>query len=838
MQLVFTVAGTAAGAVVGTAFGNPVLGAQIGMMVGSTVGGMLFAPTITQRTVGPRLDNLDVTLSGYGATIHRVYGIGIVSGYYLASTTLRERRHVKKSSQSAGKGGAKTTIINESFTYDIECVIGVCEGTRQILKIYIGAKLLVDLTGQSSPTGFLNAGGKYQRMDLYEGTETQGINSIYSSIVGPTKASGLRGITYVAFKKLDVTEFNGNPPQFTFLVAETTQLTSIDSTTFAKLGPANQSLLTFSYNAYHYSTQVLTWRKIEINPGASSIGANPYHFWYSTGYIDANGNAVDYGILMDYDYTNHPYHKRGILSRWFKIIHNAGGGVRFVKSSAILLAFPWMNEDETGPYYPHATQHLNNSVLSPEQRCVMCCTFYDKSTSPYLYSAYGGQMWFMEWGGDQRLIQPITTPAGYNATITVCYAIAIYGNNLYYLVEANKRHLVHFDLLTGVHTTIIDGDALDVRYSGTGGELRVYIDGDGIWVLYQEYPSATWLLNMFDHGNSSVVTSYDFQANSKINVGLFVASNYAYVPIFYLGTHSLYRYDLTASQPIVPTNLGVYQGSPNTNPTIPAMDFNDTGGVIHSYYGWSTGLFYYWGVIGTNIGSTGTLADLITALVEESGVSASEINVTDISAIPVRGYQIDQRGANREAITQLLGLFGVISRDNDGIMEFIDLRTPTEHNITTDDLASNIEGALDQVLTYKDTHEGEMTKELDFAYRDADMNYEVNIVSVSNPTITSDIKRDIRIPIVMTKAEAAEAVDTMAAREFKQRLTYEGSLSMKNVDILPGYVINVTVSGVAHKILVANVDWGVNLPFQGISFDPATLDNTVAAGDTSGGQIE
>jgi len=64
-QLVMTVVGGVAGFLVG----GP-MGAAIGMQLGGMVGGLLFGPSIK----GPRLQDLKVTASTYGAAIPEIYG--------------------------------------------------------------------------------------------------------------------------------------------------------------------------------------------------------------------------------------------------------------------------------------------------------------------------------------------------------------------------------------------------------------------------------------------------------------------------------------------------------------------------------------------------------------------------------------------------------------------------------------------------------------------------------------------------------------------------------------------------------------------------------------------
>ena len=100
--------GQAVGGVVGAVVGfftplGPLYGAQIGMMAGGYLDPPK-GPTIE----GPRLDDLSIQTSTYGANIPRVYGTVAFNGnvFWLENNKLKEVVYKKK---TGGKGGPATT---------------------------------------------------------------------------------------------------------------------------------------------------------------------------------------------------------------------------------------------------------------------------------------------------------------------------------------------------------------------------------------------------------------------------------------------------------------------------------------------------------------------------------------------------------------------------------------------------------------------------------------------------------------------------------------------------------------------------------------------------------
>lgn len=217
-QLVTTVLGGALGFVIGGPFG-----AQIGAMLGGMIGSTLFGPTIK----GPRLNDLKVSASTYGAAIPEIYGTVRIGGNMIWSTGLKETKH-----KSGGKGGPKQT----TYTYDCTFAMALCKGPiDDVLRIWADGKLIYDVAGGSTRFNFDDASfadillliaqskkkkKKNIRMRVYRGDEEQLPDSLIVADKGAGNVSAHRGIAYVVFEKLQLEDFGNRVPQLTFEITK------------------------------------------------------------------------------------------------------------------------------------------------------------------------------------------------------------------------------------------------------------------------------------------------------------------------------------------------------------------------------------------------------------------------------------------------------------------------------------------------------------------------------------------------------------------------------------------------------------------------------------------
>lgn len=217
-----------AGVVIGGAIGGPV-GAAIGGAIGGAVGQELFpAPPLR----GPRLEELRVSGSTVGSVIAQVYGEQRVGGQVIWMDEIREVSNKKSSGGLFGVGG-QTSI---TYSYFADFAVGFAEGEiGAVRKIWFDGKLVYsngqDLQAVAQQTldefdpedpdsiiEFTRAALQQANLrraanealevkfDFYPGSEDQMPDPTIEAAVGAGNASAYRGLCYIVFKNIEITD--------------------------------------------------------------------------------------------------------------------------------------------------------------------------------------------------------------------------------------------------------------------------------------------------------------------------------------------------------------------------------------------------------------------------------------------------------------------------------------------------------------------------------------------------------------------------------------------------------------------------------------------------------
>ncbi|MDH2234609.1 hypothetical protein N5K37_32385, partial [Delftia tsuruhatensis] len=182
-----------AGAAVGSFFGMP----QLGFMVGSLVGGLL---TPAQRSEGPRLDDLKVTVSTYGTGIPTVYGTQRVGGNVIWSP---DKLIERSTTTSQGKGGGPKVT---TYTYYIHMAVALSRGElTSIRKIWQDGELVYDMsTDAALESALASSANPVAKLKFYTGTESQLPDPFMEAWDGgPGSTPAYRGLAYVVLTDIE-----------------------------------------------------------------------------------------------------------------------------------------------------------------------------------------------------------------------------------------------------------------------------------------------------------------------------------------------------------------------------------------------------------------------------------------------------------------------------------------------------------------------------------------------------------------------------------------------------------------------------------------------------------
>jgi len=183
---------------VGSLLGGPVGGA-IGSLIGRQFDAALFGPGGRE---GPRLKELAVTASSYGVALPRHFGRIRTAGSIIWATELVEH------SEATGGGKGAPTLTTYSYTANF----AVALASRPILglgRIWADGRLLRGADGDLKVAGTLR---------IHTGEGDQAADPLIVAAQGAARAPACRGIAYVVFEDLDLSEYYNHIPALTFEV--------------------------------------------------------------------------------------------------------------------------------------------------------------------------------------------------------------------------------------------------------------------------------------------------------------------------------------------------------------------------------------------------------------------------------------------------------------------------------------------------------------------------------------------------------------------------------------------------------------------------------------------
>lgn len=208
MSTVGQAAGYVIGGVVGAAF--PAVGWVIGAQIGGMIGGYIDPPK-GQNTVGPRLEDLTVQTSTYGAVIPRLKGTIAVTGnvFWLEGDKLKEITNTKK---VGGKGGptAKQTTYSYTATFAVGLSHQISAPIGGIRRLWLANTLVYDAGSGDINSVIASNQQAGVLFKFYDGRDDQAPDPRMQADKGINNVSGYPGRCYIVFYDLDLTEKYNN----------------------------------------------------------------------------------------------------------------------------------------------------------------------------------------------------------------------------------------------------------------------------------------------------------------------------------------------------------------------------------------------------------------------------------------------------------------------------------------------------------------------------------------------------------------------------------------------------------------------------------------------------
>lgn len=838
-----------AGGIVGGLFGMP----QLGFLAGSLIGGMLF-PAKGANSQGPRLDNLSVTSSAYGASIYIVYGTVRTAGNVIWSLKLREKKKKQKQGGKGGMGGGSSTT---TYSYFWTGAVGLCEGPiDDVLRIWADSKLVFDKQNPNAVT----TKKKKLNFRVYYGDEVQVPDAAMEADVGAANAVAHRGMAYVLFDDIPVEDYGNRPPSWSFEVVANTQSES----------------------------------SVEGVHGVHNLAASPV-------------GAPFVGVLLPDFQRKRFYTFRGDV---------ANGGIRMYNSVTYQEVLARPDEEVFSPDSTFNVSSADGQVCIDNDGYIYAA-IGGGANSTEMAKIDGNSLLEVGRGGASSsnlnptlgLIQPVCmvavqafTATGQAQYILSCSFISGAGRGIQ-LLSADGA----FDILAVA--------PLDERYGlacqgeTETGKAVAYIVGRWQYGPQQPDPlgiykveaslGAELNVDPVTLTNSSVILTkigtvspadvVSWWTNFSNMPGLFFDTKEGRLYFYVQGgrhnsTHELllvrynpvtaevertYPIDVTISNFACCSRSRVDNatisllGGPNLSGLESVQTINLTTGDSKTVAGWDAVLHVSGGgqvydsasqtiiavgntsltsdedtiVIQTGRHSSGslTLGDIVADVCNRCGLEDADIDVTELTD-EVHGYILNQQMTGRAAIEPLALAYHFDGVESDYLLKFPKRGRSSALTITQPKLAF-LDAERGQVLKETRIQEVELPERISVVYMDKARDYEQSTQTskrVSNPTPAMYSRNQVSntFPIVFIDEEAKRLAETLLFTSWTERVLPEFNIGWQYLKLDPVDAITITLdSGVTYGIRLTEIDVGADWTMQmkAVSEKSTTYSSTVVS---------
>lgn len=719
MSSVGQAVGMVVGGVIGFfAGGNVMLGASIGGAIGAAID-----PPKGPKIEGPRLDDLSVQTSTYGATIARGYGTVCLTGniFWLEGNQLRE--HTKTEEQGGkGGGGAETT----TYTYSATFAVGLMRvldpsQTVTLRRMWIETNLVFDGSGTNIDSTFasfkgfsnpwggvidmtsiaanaagydINGDGEGVSFTFFDGSDNQSPHPRMQADKGIANVSGYPGLCYVVIEDLGLTKKYSNTLQRAQVKVEVV------------ISPSRTPSL--------QKIADLPWSAVSTFTAPGTIFAREWGVEYSilgTAYSDSRPEYIE------------------------TFRYRLGEGLERI-SIRWVADFTW----KTG------------FTIQVRQSDVQCVVFVENIGT------------VVTTARKINIIYPAETVRGPDIPLTDLSNGSTYNA----VFESGTLYCVSFGSAdaNGI-SKIVDGVVVATSGSSLRAETLGYSQTYLFCLTTASGPIRT-ILTIYDKSDLSLVDTITFSGIRLF--GIFVIDdNSAYFAdidgVAYLWTGGTTLETIGAIIPTMfnetlPTNHSFYISN-KTFAVSASIDYTPSAGSAHSYL--------YTGLQSVPAESA-YLRDIITAECGMAGLSPSDLDLDDLVNSPVRGYRISNYSTIRSALEPLQAAFPFDVMQAGYAVRFVSRGGSSVASIPETDLGTSSSGEQAKtLLPVAREMDSQLHSRVSIRYLDPTREYDIGEQYAERPEKTSLSEWLLDLPLVMTAAEAAQTADILLSKEWVER---------------------------------------------------------------------
>jgi hypothetical protein len=782
-------------AVTGTVLG--LSGAAWGWLIGSTAGAYLFAPTY--RTEGPRLSDMKVSGGGYGIGIPQVIGSTRVSGNMIWSSELIERVSTE---EVGGKGGGGGGTQVTTYSYSVNCAVGVCEGPVEcIRRIWCNGKLIY------------NAGAGTQRtvdaevialsgITIYLGTEEQNPDPVIQAARGAGNVPAHRGLAYVVFEGLQLAKFGNRTPKFDFEVG------GLGIFLLGRDLMTERNSVSYDWQNWEY-----VWKAAGATCDESPLDIDCYFGDTESMYVF--GNGVDEFVMLELERP---------LDKW-RLWFSSDGVTWVVKSNWFTKNRLWFSPEYSQWFTKHAGRYYLIGAY-PQNLGYNSGEIYSPRTD---YSALDVMGYYPQ------------TPLGWGRPTSLFYSTALgkwVGAINYQKYFSQSNYVGNLYIFTGttlnnltIVKTFVDGTK---SYQITvhpvlrefAGKFWIQTENEALdrQIVWSSTDCVNWV-EEFDipresnsyYRNSVLVAGPDRLLLWWSDRGVSAPDGTFKVKMFAMHTTD----GISWSTPVLIRNLDWNQWwdlptytaghfvlvATNKNPNPPEGEWNynadvyySKDGVIWNWRSQQPNTIYFDGIqniigsIGNTCGfKTVSLSEAITVFAKKVGLTDADIDVTEVRGIAVNGYIVSNQMTARAAIEPLLAAYSVDGFESDGKIRFVPRSSGTVGPaIPQEHLGATIKSeTFEEPVRIRRLQELELPNEVVIRYADRALNYDVNQQYARRIAGATDGVLTIDVPLVLNADEAAQLASEILYRTWVQREEFTFSTTQRYLAYEPSDIVYV-----------------------------------------------
>lgn len=702
--------GGIAGAVVG--FFLPGVGFAIGAQVGLMIGGYIDPPK-GPNIEGPRLTDLTVQTSTYGAPKTRAYGTIAVTGnvFWLEGDAYVEHAHEQESGGKGGGGGATQT----SYTYSATWAVALCEGQEVtgIRRLWLGDELIYD-AGSDDVESIIasNIGGGFlggsafnsvvswwltalssgHNWKLYTGADDQEPDPRMQADKGEANVSAYPGRCYIVFYDQDLTEKYSN----TLLRAQVKAELVCAGTLSQEVEPL------FDKWAGNTGTYGNRFPIVAMAPGAQSCG----YAVFQSSTDSTTPISVNFGNI-EYPYTDETLVKIptylvgidwGYTWRAYQVVQADIPAVLTSQIQYNAVYLPWFRLFTPAGQILDSGRYISQSGLSWESGGSV---IFDRGDI-FLFGDSGKLQKIDVLYGLQQQTSAYTQPGWCGASENYIFIITNAGAYIRKISRVGFSEVATYSTVAALSLHVVDDDTFYSTHTGSGTttDVQKWVDG----VVEKTYLSAF---------SGQRIDSY---------------------------------FVVTADDPL--TAVGAH-----LNP------LDDT---------------WYWLLSHPKLPSNSAkLRDIVTEECALAGIDSTDLDLTDLTNSDVRGYRVAGVGSPRAALEPLQAAFPFDVYQKGYAIGFKSRGGASVVTVPEVDLGAGEGNSADFLMPVAREMETQIARLVTVKHIDADRDYEIGEqTSPERPGVSSVAPRTVDLALVLTADEAAQVADVLNSKDWTERVSF------------------------------------------------------------------